>query len=240
MDGQAPEVLLRRSRRRTLELRVDDDGRLRVLSPFHVDKDQIRRFILEKDTWIRARLEETRRRREALQGRRYEDGGIFPFLGRTYPLRVEVGTAARWSVVFTGGCWRAQGPAGDPNRGDGIRTALERWYRREAGELFAGRVFHYARRMGENPSRISVRGQKRIWGSCSIHRKSIRLNWLLVMAPLEVVDYVIVHELAHLAVADHSPRFWRRVAEVLPDYEAHRRWLRDRGGTLILPSAAGA
>lgn len=103
---------------------------------------------------------------------------------------------------------------------------------RQAASIFAEKTAHYAEAMGVDYSRITLRQQKTRWGSCSA-RGSLNFNWKLVFASEPVLDYVIVHELAHRREMNHSPRFWSVVEEAMPDYRAQRAWLRRYGDTLL-------
>jgi predicted metal-dependent hydrolase len=89
--------------------------------------------------------------------------------------------------------------------------------------------------MGTEPLKIAVKTQKRIWGSCHPRTKTINLNWMLVLAPLEVIDYVVVHELSHLDVPNHSRRFWKRVSGVMPDYRRQVQWLKEHAAEMVMP-----
>ncbi|MCK5215931.1 MAG: M48 family metallopeptidase, partial [Candidatus Omnitrophica bacterium] len=93
----------------------------------------------------------------------------------------------------------------------------------------------YARLMGSWPRKIAVRTQKRIWGSCSKSQQRINLNWCLIMASLPVIDYVVVHELCHLGVANHSGRFWKKSEKIFPDHKIRKKWLRSRAGDMVMP-----
>jgi predicted metal-dependent hydrolase len=104
----------------------------------------------------------------------------------------------------------------------------------DAAWLINERAAHYARLMGLAPNRVAVKDQRRRWGSCSARTGAVHFNWRLVMAPPEVLDYVVVHELAHLAQPDHSRAFWALVAQYAPAYKACRKWLREHGAQLVL------
>ncbi|MGL5435226.1 MAG: M48 family metallopeptidase [Lachnospiraceae bacterium] len=104
-------------------------------------------------------------------------------------------------------------------------------YLRQARTVFAGRTEHYARLMQVSYHQITIRDQKTRWGSCS-SKGNLNFNWRLVMAPEQVLDYVVVHELAHRREMNHSPRFWQLVAEFMPDYQVCRTWLREYGACL--------
>ncbi len=113
------------------------------------------------------------------------------------------------------------------------RSALEKRYREAAHSYFPERVKHYAAMLHVTYGKITIRDQKTRWGSCS-SRGNLNFNWRLMLAPPRVLDYVVVHELCHRKHMDHSPAFWQKVAGILPDYKALRKWLKDNGNTLIL------
>jgi predicted metal-dependent hydrolase len=118
-------------------------------------------------------------------------------------------------------------------RTETVRDALQRWYRRRAREEVAPRLDAATARAGTSYSRLTVRGQRTRWASCS-DGGSMSFNWRLLLAPAEVLDYVVEHEVAHLEVMGHSRRFWSLVERRCPDYREHERWLRRYGGALHL------
>ena len=113
------------------------------------------------------------------------------------------------------------------------RDALEKRYREAARSYFPERVQYYAAILQVTYGNITIRDQKTRWGSCS-SRGNLNFNWRLMLAPPRVLDYVVVHELCHRKHMDHSPAFWQEVGDILPDYKALRKWLKDNGSTLIL------
>jgi predicted metal-dependent hydrolase len=117
-----------------------------------------------------------------------------------------------------------------------VKRALETLYRRKARERFESRADYYADEMGVEYEQIEVRNQRTKWGSCST-TGTLGLNWRLMMAPPEVVDYIIVHELAHLCESNHNDAFWSLVADYDPDYETHAEWLEEHSTRLIFSKA---
>lgn len=104
----------------------------------------------------------------------------------------------------------------------------------KAVEVFSARVAHWGAFMGVRPQRIRVKDQRSLWGSCS-RRGTLNFNWRLTLAPPEVLDYVVIHELAHLLEMNHSKRFWGHVAAWCPEHKARRRWLRDNSEAILRP-----
>jgi hypothetical protein len=114
-----------------------------------------------------------------------------------------------------------------------LRAALERWYRRRAREEIAARLDAATARVGSSYSGLQIRGQQTRWASCSASG-AMSFNWRLLLAPEEILDYVVEHEVAHLEVLDHSERFWRLLGSRCPEYREHERWLRAHGQALRL------
>ncbi len=233
--GVIPCLLIRSARRRTIEIAVSASSHARVTAPRGVPIDQITHFIQGKADWILQKLRERRSCETRLSRRRYEPGHRFLFLGKDYPLEIAA-QEIRDGIHFDGRRWAVCVPQdADGEQASRIKKVLCQWYRQQAKELLGTRTFHYARRMGVEPRRITVKTQKRLWGSCNHRGQSINLNWALVMAPLEVIDYVVVHELCHLEVPNHSKRFWHAVAKILPDYRVRQHWLKAHAVEMALP-----
>lgn len=119
-----------------------------------------------------------------------------------------------------------------------LQQVLEGWYRQRAREIFSDRALCLGLEMGVVYNRIFIKNQKTRWGSCSC-LKNLNFNWRLIMASPQVIDYLVVHELAHLKEMNHSRRFWQLVEQYCPEYKAHRRWLKERGSTLSLRHLSG-
>jgi predicted metal-dependent hydrolase len=118
-------------------------------------------------------------------------------------------------------------------RKDTVRTALVKWYRERARYVFEERTSFYSRMLKLYPGTIRIKEQKTMWGSCS-GRGNINYNWRLIMAPIDILDYVVVHELCHLKHKNHSKEFWNLVESIFPDYSQNRKWLRENGMKLCL------
>jgi predicted metal-dependent hydrolase len=232
----------RSSARRTLNICVDGKGGLSVLSPWTAPQSAVEAFLEEKARWIDVKVREARRNHQLVQSRIFDHGQEFWFLGRKFPVTVRLSEVIRPRFHFTGREWVAVIPEAlrhdEPRRRDAVRKKLIAWYRRQAGEILAGRVFHYSREMGITPRKIAVRTQKRMWGCCDFNTQTIRLNWQIVMSPLSVIDYVVVHEMCHLWEPNHSRRFWEKVRKFIPDFESAKTWLKLNFLELALPGEA--
>ena len=211
--------VLRRARRKTIGLSIDHRG-LRVGAPQRASLSEVESAILQHGEWVRRKLDEWRGRR-APEVLRIVDGLRLPLLGGALDIRLARGAnRCLWNLQAADPmltlCLRS--PAEAPR-------VLERALRERARELFGERLAEHAPRLGVGLPRLSLSAARTRWGSCSRHG-GIRLNWRLIHFPLPVVDYVVVHELAHLHEMNHSPRFWSIVARSFPDYRVAREELK--------------
>lgn len=209
-------------------IEVKDDASVIVRAPLHAAQQAVDRFVRDKAPWIVRHLA----RLSAQPVRQFARGESFPYLGREYSLVVE--SNGGWPHVQLEGDKLVACVTGDTSPGSpALKAALLSWYLDQAASVMSARVDALVRQTGLTPSRVRIRAQTRRWGSCSL-KASVNLNWRLIMAPQAVLDYVIVHELCHLKRHDHSRQFWDLVASFVPDYRAHRKWLRENGARLKL------
>ncbi|GAA4340795.1 SprT family zinc-dependent metalloprotease [Pigmentiphaga soli] len=227
-DGQRIRFVLQRSRRRTIGFMIADDG-LRVTAPRWVVLADIDDAVREKSRWILSKLRDWQARKErlALNRTRWENGGELPYLGRRVTLRLDA--------------QRATGLAGDPAApADGdvlwlalpadagvarIRDTVQAWLQGQARQVFGARLELFLARTGLRINRWRLSSAATRWGSCT-SEGNILLNWRLIHFPLDVIDYVVAHELAHLREMNHSADFWAEVGQLLPGFESARDALR--------------
>lgn len=222
MDIQIDKLV--RAKRHTIALIVERDGSLTVRAPRRATLQDIRGFIAEKTDWI-IRSREKLKAVVPIHKKEYVDGERFLFVGTEYELRLV--PPQRPALKFDGGFTLSTSAR---ERGE---QAFTQWYKTQALKVFTERVSHYATLHGLSPKQVKVNSAKTRWGSCT-STGTINFTWRLVMAPLEVVDYVVLHELAHLKIRNHSPRFWKLVESLCPDFKRHRKWLREHGEKLNL------
>ena len=173
-----------------------------------------------------------------LNSRQFADGHQFLFLGQKYPIQIhDEASIKRVRIEFDGESWQVKMPQhfDEVQREVKLREKMVQWFRSQAEEILGGRIFHYSRIMDIAPDKIAIRTQKRMWGCCDYNTKTIHLNWQIIFAPPRVVDYVVVHEMCHLFVPNHSKRFWKKVGKFMPDYDEARQWLKKHHYDLILP-----
>jgi len=215
-----------RSRRKTVALIVQGSGSLVVRAPLRLARRTIDQFVASKAEWIDKHRQAVKAHPEAPPAHRYAASELFWFLGQRYPLEIVPSTAAPL-LELKDGKFRLAARA-VPR----AAAVFETWYRRQARLVLSERVALRAAFHMLTVSGLRISSARTRWGSCS-SRGSLSFTWRLVLAPMEVVDYVIVHELAHLQVHNHSPAFWKEVASLMPDYAPRKQWLKLNGRILI-------
>lgn len=219
LDPAGPEIEVRVNRRaKRILLRADAARAVVVLvlpSPRH--RSAGLGFAARRADWIHARLAEMAARIP------FEDGMTLPLLGRPHRVRHRPGGAPGVSVAD--GEIRIGGPAAR------LPRLLAAWLRMEASRILAERSRALAAGLGAQVSRVTVRDTRSRWGSCS-PSGALSYSWRLVLAPETVLDYVVAHEVAHLRVPNHGPRFWATVGALCPDHMHARRWLKANGAAL--------
>lgn len=224
------EYKLVRSQRKTISIEVFPDGEVIVRSPRHVAEREVRDFVAEKFAWIVTQREAMLREQARRPKRRFVSGERLPYLGSDLVLRVLRDPAHRrrpeaqrrglelW--VYLGGDVAAA------EERVLVAGAVQQWYRRVAADYLRQRVDAWSPQVGQRPNSIRVRSAKSRWGSCNTQTRSINFSWQLLTAPPPLVDYVVVHELCHLWVPNHSRRFWSKLGSVMPDFQQRRGALR--------------
>jgi predicted metal-dependent hydrolase len=217
----------RRARRLRFEVRPGNG--LEVTTPPGVSVARIEAVMREKTDWITKMLVRYAQPPLSVVATPLQSGALLPFAGGQLRLVLDAGRPCRRkTAVMEGGTLRLFLDSMSP---EVVRAAIERWYRRQAHHVFAERATYWNAQFGYNYGRIAIRDQKSRWGSCS-RQGNLNFNWRLLLAPLVVLDYIVIHELAHLKEGNHSPRFWALVAEQCPDYRDQRAWLRHHGPEL--------
>jgi len=216
----------RSARRKTLEITIDRGGELIVSSPPGIADDVLSDFVREKRFWLYTKLAEKEALQQPVATKEFVSGEGFPYLGRSYrlllvdeqdvPLKLEAG---RFKLV--------RGEAGQG------REHFVRWYSAHAAPWLRKRVGQWASRMGVEPAGVEVRDLGFRWGSCG-RAGGVNFHWATILLPATVVDYVVVHELAHLVEPNHTPEFWARVGRTLPEYEQRKAWLAEHGGSHVV------
>jgi len=207
--------------RRSLQVTVDRDGELILFAPANCERAELVDFVREKRFWIYRKLAEKELLRHPVSVREYVSGEGFPYLGRNYrlslvgdqsvPLKLEDG---RFKML------RSAVPEG--------RQHMVRWYEGHAHRWLTERVGRFGDRVGIDVPGVAVRDLGYRWGSCG-KGGNLYFHWRTILLPPRIVEYVVVHELAHLQEAHHTPDFWLRVERAMPDFAGRKQWLAERG-----------
>lgn len=219
------EFTLIRSRRKTISITVTQEAAVVVRAPLRAPKSVIAGFVEQKRGWILEKRALALRRSEAHKPREFMSGEEFPYLGRKLMLAVSANAgrieACGDTLVFP------------KARLAGAEAFLKRWYVSEACSVLAECLDAFSNSTGISYAGFGVTNARRRWGSCGANGR-LNFTWRLVMAPPDVIGYVVVHELAHVEHHDHSKAFWARVGEIMPDYKAKKQWLKDNSALLML------
>lgn len=206
-----------RSKRKTVAVFITKDAQVEVRAPLRASASFIERFLAEKESWIQEHLEQ--RKRDLLKRADFSvgQGDMLLFLGREYPVHLSLGYH---KPSFNGEQFLL--PQQDFSENKPLIIGI---YKNLAKSYIDEKVQFYSGLVGVTPSAVRVGSASTRWGSCS-GKNSLNFTWKLILAPEKAVDYVIVHELCHILQHNHSPRFWKEVQRVLPDYKERELLLR--------------
>lgn len=210
-------------RAKRIILRVKS-AKLIVVTPKEISEHRVSKLIAENKDWILSTIEE---QQDSLKvGITISDGSEITIMDKAYSVRLlHNQSSAKTSFIDT------ELVINSPDNSH--VTELIRWLRKRYKKIISTRVQTYAKTFGYEVVKVTLRDQSTRWGSCSTNG-TISLNWRLIFAPTAVLDYVIIHELAHLKHMNHSKDFWSEVERMMPDYKTYKRWLRQNGQTLSI------
>lgn len=214
-----------RSRRRTVELIVTEDARLVVRAPLHTPAGFIEDFVKRKQDWISRKMDEAGSR-AAPPRREFPDRETLLYLGQHYKIQVVDSTGIY--VQFHGGKFYI------PKQTLPYAARFVKiWYKKEALKVIRERCLHFSKIFGFAPGAVRMSNAEKRWGSCG-PGGTLNFSWKLVMAPPGIIDYIVVHEMAHILHPNHSSLFWATVEVILPDYRSSRKWLKENGHLLTV------
>lgn len=218
-------IVRSKNRKRTMTLKLERNGAVVILVPDRTPKEEIRRFFRSKVPWIHKKLVEYGESlKDADTPKTFAAGERFLYLGEEYPLETTEGRVSR--LTLSHGTFTLC-----RNHNSDGRQMFIRWYKARAQDIFAERVSFYARSLGVRFKGIRITTARTRYGSCSFDDR-LSFSYRLVMAPYRIIDYIIVHELAHIKIKNHSRDFWEYVEGVLPDYRQRKAWLKMKGHLL--------
>lgn len=214
-----------RSRRKTIALIITPDAQLVIKAPLRAPVGYIQNIVNEKSDWIRTKLQEVAKRPKP-RVKQFVEGEEFLYLGKAYKLHISEKTARDVEIVGDNLCLAA-------HTLPKAQELLKHWYKEEAGKVLAARCDVYRAISAYEPRSIRISEARRRWGSCGA-KGTLNFSWRLIMAPLEIIDYLVVHELVHIGYLNHSQTYWQKVAELMPDYRQREKWLWENSWLLSL------
>lgn len=212
--------------RKTLEIGIEPPDNITVIAPRSAKDEDILSVVRSKAKWITQRLFEFKdveyRRRE----KEYINGESFMYLGRNYSLQININEEVDTPIVklYQGKFYIET----NTKEQDKLKIAMEDWYREKTLEKVLEKVEYYKPYFDVVPNSVKVKEQKKRWASCNANR-DLMFNWRCAMAPANVLDYIVVHEMCHMVYLNHSKEFWSLVGRIMPDYKDRKEWLRNYG-----------
>lgn len=226
INGLAVQVI-RSSRRKTMAIKIQEDT-ISLHLPKRMPLWLAKQFVSRKQEWIQRQLTHYQQRSPV---RQFTQGELQSFTGSLYPLNLVINNHQPAQLQLAQQRFTLTAPKGTGQQA--YRDLFIGWYRQQAETLLPERTRQLAQQTGLIPSKVQIKSYKSRWGSCNT-KGEIQLNWQLIQAPWQIIDYVIIHELCHLQQHNHSPAFWELVGSFCPDYPAHRAWLKQNGYQLVL------
>jgi len=214
------EQIIRSKKRKTICIKITDNGKLIIRVPYGTDDFFINKFIEKKRKLIEKKIQKVKEQKDNLSVRKFVTGEQFLFLGNNYKLSITDNQTE--SIIFDNQFYL---PKDQINFG---RDIFQNWYKERAFEIIDSRTKFFAYKYGFTFNKIKISNAEKQWGSCS-SKKNLNFSWRLIMAPVDIVDYVVVHELCHLRNMNHSSKFWIEVEKILPDYVERKKFLRENG-----------
>jgi len=213
-----------RSKRKTIALEITDKATLVVKAPYYVSNKAIQDVIRRHSKWIEKKISYAKQLKKA-ENKEFDSGESFLYLGRAYMLFVVYSQKEPFKFDNAFYLREDMQPL--------ARDIFINWYRNVARKFIFERVNYYSNLAGIKYNKAKITSAQKRWGSCS-REGSLSFTYRLVMAPIFVIDYVVVHELCHIIEHNHSKTFWGHVKVILPDYKDARKWLREKGQTLVI------
>lgn len=228
--GEVYEYSVVRSKRKTAAISIGEDG-IVVKIPLYFPVSDLEKLIMDKAGWIAEKTEYVKEKQKGKPTHQFVSGEEFYYRGTSLVLNLIVNCdRKRVMVKKQAGTLLVVSPLAEKTV---IKDAVKKWYRERAREVLTDKVSYYRQFIGKPVGEIRIKEQKSRWGSCS-SQGNLNFNWKIVMAPDEIIDYLVVHELCHLLHMNHSKDFWDSVGRVIPEYKKREKWLKEKGTLLSL------
>jgi predicted metal-dependent hydrolase len=211
------------SKRKTLTISVERDRSIVVHAPEKTSKEKIEQIIEKKKLWLYDKINHVQKFPENPQSSEFVSGESIMYLGRNYKFQIVQRQIE--GVIFDNTFYISQ------EKSAKAMELIKTWFVSKAKEIILPKAQYYAKRIGVSYKEAKISEMKYRWGSCTT-KNNINFNWRIIKAPMHVVDYIIVHELAHFRETNHTPEFWNIIAVQLPNYDKAKEWLKKFGNSL--------
>lgn len=219
------------NRRKTIQLKLTAYDQIEISVPAGARNLNIEKMLFEKANWIISQSARLKTLSEISINSSIVDGAELLFLGKTYTLQViKQETMPSYIELLDDNI--LLNITSSLDRNNSINAVLMNWYTKKAAQVLEDRTHYWSKLLAVNPLKLNLKDQKTRWGSCS-SRGTINYNWRIIMAPPDVIDYLVIHELSHLIFPNHSQKFWQVVAKHCPYFQEHRAWLKNNGQLLM-------
>lgn len=216
------EFIIEYKKRKTVEIKIDLDTTVRVSAPKGANEEDVIDIIKSKLPMISKKLKSLMETPTGAKEKEYKCGEKFLYLGTEYPIQIIIDeNVEKNKVSFEQNIFFIT----IKNCGEAaIKSTMENFYKKECNKIIQKRISYYQKYFNIKPKVIRIEESSKKWGSCNSNR-NIDFNWRLAMAPIEIIDYIVVHEMCHMVHMNHSKSFWRLVGKIIPDYKKRSEWL---------------
>jgi predicted metal-dependent hydrolase len=219
------------SKRKTMSIKITPDGDIKVAAPANMSRKAVIDWVKSKSNWIVKNITEIEKIKYEIVSKEFVNENRLLYLGIEYSLHLDIDQKLKKPLVnLYEDSLMVSTPTDDR---EVIKTAMESWYRYMADKHIRSRIEYYQPIIGVSPNKVKIKEQKSRWGSCS-SKGNLNFNWKVIMAPADVLDYIIVHEMCHLIHLNHSKDYWKQVSSIMPNYKVLKNWLRKNGIKLRL------
>jgi predicted metal-dependent hydrolase len=209
-------------RRKSIAIHIDAYGQIEIQAPKGTPEEQVQQVVEQKWDWIRDRIKERKERGEGPKEKVYEPGEVFLYLGKSYPIVITIDDEIMKDyVVLEVDKLHLYVKKQEEER---IKQTLKRFYYQKCKSLVGERIKAHQGSFKMKPRSFIISDNQSTWGTCD-SKLQLTFNWKLAMAPLEIIDYVVVHEMCHMVHLNHDRSFWRLVGSMIPEYEQRQNWL---------------
>lgn len=227
--GSMVDYELIKSNRKSIEIRLKSNGQVIIKGPKHMLKDQCEKVLEQKWDWILENLQKFNERQSQENHRQYKDKEVFNILGEKVTIKLLRQSLNVSKLKKLSGEWIFSIPEGwDKEK---IIEVLIPYFKASLKQYLEDRIRYYEPMFSKKVKSLTIRNQSTKWGSCS-SKQGLNFNYRLIFAPLEIIDYLVVHEMSHLEHMNHSKSYWKKVYSVMPDYEKKDQWLKNNGHKL--------